>query len=153
MRKSFDRDVNFLYGCIRNVPRAAFVEAARRAGYQIVATANDQAEDTVRLFLGVACIKATFKEPRTRGFDRSGRPDGEKVESHDWSLSSRLYLEYVKWCAENDHYEVSATAFGRQMTAMGYEVRHTYKGNCCNVRLRESAVSDNAEASQATQLE
>jgi hypothetical protein len=153
MYKSFDKDVNFVYRYIRNVPRVAFVEAARRAGYQVVAAASDQAEDTVRLFLDAACAKATFKEPRTRGFDRSGRPDGEKVESHDWSLSSRLYLEYVRWCTENNHYEVSTIAFGRQMAALGYEVRHTYKGNCYNVRLREPAVSGNAEASPPARLD
>jgi hypothetical protein len=141
---SFNEDVRFCRQCIHRVPQAAFIEAARREGYQItkagaaIEVLDDVTiSDTVGLFFDAMCAKATFEEPRKSGWDANGKPNGDPIKPHDWATSSRLYLEYTDWCAQNNYKKFSAPAFKRRMIALGFKTRHTNAGRFFNVRLRE----------------
>lgn len=106
--------------------------------------------DTVRAFLDAAYTKSTFKEPRTKGYDRNGRPNGKKIRPHDWTAGSILYGDYRTWCEQSGHRKpVAIQEFGRRLAKIGYPTVHTHKGNFVGVRLLEKAQKQANEVATA----
>jgi phage/plasmid-associated DNA primase len=107
--------------------------------------------DTVRAFLDAAYTKATFAEPRTRGYDPTGKPNGQKIKPHDWTPSSSLYTHYRDWCETNGHRRpVAVQEFARRVDKIGYPLAHTHKGNFYGVRPLDKAQREANERAKST---
>ena len=103
--------------------------------------------DTVRAFLEDKYTTSNFIEPRDKGYDDRGKPNGDKKESHDWTNSSKLYSDYQDWCSENGHRKpVAIQEFKRRVEKIGYSMKHTYKGNFFGVQTIESVMKERVEA-------
>lgn len=111
--------------------------------------------DTVRAFLDAEYTKASCKEPRTQGYDASGRPNGKPIKDHDWTPGSTLFSEYQRWCELNGHRKpVANPEFKRRVEKIGYPPVHTHKGNFFGVRtiVKAQKEADERAAKERTPL-
>ena len=109
------------------------------------------AADTVRSFLEGQYTKSMFVEPRSQGYDPSGKPTGQPIKNHDWTGASDLYMDYRSWCEANGHRKpVASPEFKRRIEKIGYANEHTRHGNFYGVRpLQEAQGAENQRAKKS----
>lgn len=109
------------------------------------------AADTVRSFLEMQYTKSSFDEPRTQGYDASGKPNGQPVKNHDWTRATDLYMTYRTWCEANGHRKpVASPEFKRRTEKIGYAGQHTRHGSFYGIRpLQEAQDQENQRAKAA----
>jgi hypothetical protein len=108
------------------------------------------AADTVRSFLETRYTRSSFLEPRTQGFDASGKPNGQPVKNHDWTQASELYMDYRSWCEANGHRKpVASPEFKRRVEKVGYASQHTRHGSFYGVRLLQDAQTKENQRAKA----
>ena len=109
------------------------------------------AADTVRSFLEGQYTKSMFVEPRSQGYDPSGKPTGQPIKNHDWTGASDLYMDYRTWCEANGHRKpVASPEFKRRIEKIGYANEHTRHGNFYGVRpLQEAQGAENQRAKKS----
>lgn len=104
--------------------------------------------DTVADFLEAACTPSTFEEPRSKGYDLTGKPDGSRVEPHDWEGAKEIYTRYREWCEGFGRKPVGFPEFKKRVEKLGFKLsEHTRRGKFFPLRsLEEAQQKENGKA-------